>query len=521
MERYLLRIVTGICFFTVGITFSSANADDLIKVYREALRNDPIFAQAKSTWESQKMNLPIAEAGYLPQVSVTGNASRNYDLSNPPLTSFGPYSWQYGFSLSLSQPIFNLVVWSQIKGSDASVKAATATYLEAQQSLMQRTVTGYFSVLQAYDQLHYTIANRRAVWEQYVVSHEQYKAGIIAITNEYDARLNYDQVVAQQIAAQNNLNNQLENLRALTGHAYTALKELDGHLILSRPKPSDVNQWVKACAQQNYSLKAQNYTVLSAMEAIKQADAGADPQLSVQGSDAETHTADNPFLTAQQTQSLGLSLSYKPIQGGLVLASTQQARYNYATASGLLEQTYRQVVDQARSGFFNVFSDITRVKADKLSIVAAKDAVDAREAGLKVGTRTMIDLLAAYSSLYQAQQQLAADQYTYINNLISLKLAAGTLNLDDLEKINSMLGKSVHFPKQIDVAVMPTDKYDADITIGDYGDRNEQKKPPEEETIKNTMPNEVPIIKHEYTPVCTSLDCKVEPKPGQFWRNFL
>src|SRR3989338_574965 len=217
-------------FCVISVVSSPAFAIDLVQVYTQAIKSDPVFAQAQSNWESQKMQLPIAEAGYLPQITALGNADRVRTVYSPEVsTNVTSNTWQYGYSLSLTQPIFDYNQWTTIRGAQASVKSATATYIAAQQSLMQRTATTYFNVLEAYDQLRYTIANKRAVWQQYLTADEQFRVGVIAITDEYDARANYDQVVAQQLTAQNNLNIQLENLRDLTGKNYPVLAALRRH----------------------------------------------------------------------------------------------------------------------------------------------------------------------------------------------------------------------------------------------------------------------------------------------------
>lgn len=446
-----------------GVLVSSAlYPDDLMQVYHQAILSDQTFAQAQSRWQSQKMNLPIAIAGYLPQVTVTGNATRNHNVSHPVVSTLNGYTWQYDYQLTLSQPMFNLATWAAIRGASASVKAATATYLAAQQSLIQRTATAYFDVLQAYDQLRYTIANKRAVWQQFVTAREQFRVGLIAITDEYDARSRYDQVVAQQLAAQNNLNIRLENLREMTGHDYRSLTGLGKQLPLLRPQPDNIDQWVDVANQQNYAIKAQNYTVQAAMQTIKQTVAAGYPSLNLQGSYSDSHITDNPHnstgipnTTSQDQTELGLAVSYQPIQGGRVIASTKQARYNYVTASDQLEQTHRQVVNQTRSSFLSVLSYIGQVKADKESIASARNALAATEAGFKVGTRTMVDVLNDLTTLYQAQQQYANDQYSYINHIIALKEAAGTLSVNDLAEINAWLGKNLQFTQETSVAPMP------------------------------------------------------------------
>src|SRR3990167_784665 len=249
MKRYW--VCFAVIFLSPGVL-----AENLMQVYQQALKHDPIFAQAESTWHAQQMNLPIARAGYLPQVGLTGSAARQYNNVDPSYYQFSPsYSWQYAYNLTLTQPLFNYAVWSQIKGADATVKPATATYFAAQQSLMQRVAQAYFAILQAYDQLRYTIANKRAVWEQYLTAREQFRVGLIAITDEYDARSRYDQVVAQQISAQNNLNVQIENLRAITGQSYPSLKGLGKHLPLLAPVPNNMRQWIQLSKKQREDIR--------------------------------------------------------------------------------------------------------------------------------------------------------------------------------------------------------------------------------------------------------------------------
>lgn len=469
-----MRQLHWLLVIIAGFSPLSSFADDLVQIYNQAVKSDPVFAQAKSTWESQKLQFPIAQSQYLPHLAVAANVDKSDTQYSPNVsTNVNSYVWQYGYSLTLTQPIFNYTAWMTIRGASASVKSATAAYIAAQQALIQRTATAYFSVMQAYDQLRYIIANKRAVWQQFVTAREQFKVGLIAITDEYDAHSRYDQVVAQQIAAQNNLNDQLETLRAITGRYYGSLKGMADALPLTTPRPNNIDQWVDVAVKQNYNLISQAYNVQAAMEAIKQQLGGGYPTLGFEGSLADARTQNRPPgsgypLSSGTVQTmLGLQLSYQPIQGGLVSASIKQARYNYVTASGLMEQTHRQVVNNTRSNFLGVLSYISQVQADKQRIISAQNAVNATEAGLRVGTRTMADVLNDLTALYQAQQQYANDRYAYINSVISLKLAAGTLGIRDLEAINLWLKKDITFPSQLSVSRVPNEEMSEITTDGE------------------------------------------------------
>jgi len=432
----------------LGNTFPLvACAENLIQVYNQALESDETYAQAVANWHSAEMNLPIAESSYLTQVSINGNSSRNYSYYNPKsLSLIQDYNWQYGYALLITQPIFNLASWESIKSASATVKAATASFFASEQLLIQRTVTAYFAVLRAQNALKYVIANKEAVKKQLQASETKFKTGIIAITDVYDARSSLSQILAQQITAENNLDTALEALYIITGRYYTHLNGITKQLPLSTPIPANINQWVNIATKQNYNILTQKYNVISAMATIKQRDAASLPSLNFTGGYSQAKAVDNTNdRTTIENAALGLNLAYNPIQGGYVIATTKQALYNYLSAAAKLEDVHRQTVSQARTGFVGVMFSIDQIKTDKLRIVTARDALAATEAGLTVGTRTMVDVLSALTTLYQAQQKQEVDQYNYIDQLVALKAAAGTLSVSDVEKINSWLGEPVQF----------------------------------------------------------------------------
>lgn len=439
----------ALSFILISFIARIAYATSFLQVYAQAARSDPVFVKAEATWQSQKMNLPIARASYLPQLTITGNGARNYSFYDPPtLTIINDYNWTYGYGLTLTQPIFALATWDSIQTANAVVKAATASYLAAQQTLMQRTAQAYFDVLKSYEVLYYTIQNKNAVWHQYVTSEKKYKAGLIAVMDMYDAESRYDQVMAQEITARNILSDKIEDLHAITGHYYKVLDGFNDQIPLMLPRPQNKDAWTQVAVKQNYTLASQRFNVVAAMEKIKQQSAGDMPTLSFTGGFSEAMAEDNSNdQSAIDNATMGLNLSYSPIQGGLVYASTKQARYNYVAASAELNNTYRQVIAQTRNSYTGVIANYDRVNVDRFRIIAANKALIATEAGLKVGARTMVDVLNALTTLYQAQQQYVDDRYSYLSDFIDLKVAAGTLTQADLVQMNRWLTRSITLPK--------------------------------------------------------------------------
>jgi outer membrane protein len=72
-------------------------------------------------------------------------------------------------------------------------------------------------------------------------------------------------------------------------------------------------------------------------------------------------------------------------------------------------------------------------------VISAESALKATEAGFEVGTRTIVDVLDSTRNLYNAKRNLSSTRYGYVQNILSLKRAGGTISEEDLNNINQGL----------------------------------------------------------------------------------
>ncbi|KTD38675.1 outer membrane protein TolC [Legionella nautarum] len=455
MKKTLLCLL-----FAFGVPFMS-HATDLMDIYQQALDNDPLFKQAYSTYMSSSEAIPQARSALYPQVGIKGQISRNYEnvvTSGGSLVStYNSNQWQ----VNSSQALFNYQAWSKVQQAKASVKASQATFNDAAQNLILRTASAYFQVLLAKDTLNFAEAKKRANKRQFDQAEQRFKVGLDAITSVYEAKAAYDQSVAQVISSRNNQINQNENLRKLTNHVYEHLSPLrDSRIPLVKPEPDNVTEWVNTGLRQNYKLFSAKYRLLSSRENIKTQSAASWPTFALQGNATQTHIQSNInsnsttsfFVPSKQTTAnLAVAMNFPIFQGGLVEAKTRQAQYDFQTSSQLLEQTYRDVEVNSRIAFNTIIDGISKVKADRQTIISQQNSLESTEAQFQVGTRTMVDVVNAQQRLFEAQQQLASDQYNLINAFLNLKYLAGTLNVNDLEEVNSWLETTriTGFPPQI------------------------------------------------------------------------
>jgi outer membrane protein len=444
MKKFLQRCSV---IFSSILLFSSVYADDLWTVYQQAVVNDPTLMQADALRKANREALPQSASALLPSLNGAADTQSIHFSQPQTLNSGNGFVLQsaalnaHGYSLTLTQPLFNFQNWMQVRAASATSKQADATYNAALQDLIVRTATAYFNVLQAQDTLAYTNAQKKAVDDQLKQIHARYQVGMATMTDVYQAQANLDSLVAQSIAAQNNVANSFEGLKQITNRNYFSLDNLREPFPLISPQPDSAQTWIKSGECHNWSLLADHYASLSAKENIRVNYAGHFPTLNAVGTYQRGNNNELGFgpTGAQWKSTAGLQMSVPIFQGGLVVSKTRQAQDQYLAAADQMETTHRKVILQAQESFNNVISGISKIKADRATVISAQSALDSTNAGYKAGTKTILDVLSSVQNLYQAKASLSADQYNYLISTLTLKQAAGSLNAQDVLAINRWL----------------------------------------------------------------------------------
>jgi outer membrane protein len=438
----------------------AAQAADLIEVYQQAQTSDPTFLQAVAQRLSTKEGLPINIAALLPAITASinptvsrvGYAGSNFTRTSALTTGFvsprNVTERTYLLSLTASQTVFNFAQFSAVAQQYSLSKSADATLNAALQALMIRVSSAYFAVLQDEENLIYNDANKLANAEQLEQVKQQYNVGLKTITDVYTAQAAYDTAVSQYIQAETTLANDRENLRVITGKYYPQLDTLSDNFPLIKPTPANMETWVDKAQQQNWSIKASQYQVDASRQVIRQQFAGHLPTVAIQGTLSRQYVDNiNRYISFQNRvgpgttsdKAIGLVVTAPLFSGGSVVAQTNQAVYNFEVSQQSSELVIRNTINNTRQSYLNVISGISKVTADKQAIKSNISSLDGMEASYQVGTETLVDVLNQQQKLFQAQTQYATDRYAYVNNLLLLKQAAGTLSFEDLRAINSWL----------------------------------------------------------------------------------
>ncbi|AKE08750.1 Outer membrane protein tolC precursor [Serratia liquefaciens] len=454
--KKLLPLLIGL---SLGGFSAMSQAENLLQVYKQARESNPDLRKTAADRDAAFEKINEARSPLLPQLGL----SAGYTHTNGYRDSRDQNSDATSGSLALTQTIFDMSKWRALTLQEKTAGISDVTFQTSSQQLILDTATAYFNVLSAIDSLSYTQAQKQAVYRTLDQTTQRFNVGLVAITDVQNARSNYDTVLAAEVTARNTLDNALEKLRQVTGTFYPELASLNTDRF-STQRPEAVNNLLKEAESRNLSLLSARLSQDLAREQIRSAQTGYMPTIDFNASTAVSNTKNNgsrnstPDADIGQNK-VGLSFNMPLYSGGQTNSQVQQAQYNFVGASEQLESAHRNVVQTVRSSFNNVNASISSINAYKQAVVSAQSSLDAMEAGYQVGTRTIVDVLDATTTLYNAKQQLSSARYTYLINQLNIKFALGTLNENDLMLLNGALGKPISTSQ--DVVAPPTTAQDA------------------------------------------------------------
>lgn len=424
---------------SLALALPCARASDLLDVYRLAVRNDAQLQVAAQARLAVLQTRPESRAGLLPALNFNLDVNRTqYDNK---LNSTLDYATNQSYSLQLTQPLFDWAAWKRLSQADSRIAQADAEYAAARQDLMLRVAVRYFGVLKARSALEFVRADLKATRRQLEQARKRFRVGLSAITDVREAQARYDAVAAREIVARNALDSAREALEEITGVPIGRLDDLAGKLALVRPRPAVMKDWVDTALQHNLQVLARLRAVDVAQREIGVQRSGHYPKVDlVAGTQYLDQTAFGLFPLRQQQSSIGVEMRLPLFLGGAVTARTRQAAHLYSEAQDRLLQAQRATVRATRDAYRDVLAGIARVEALHQAVVSARTALQATEAGYKVGTRTIVDVLDFQRNLYSAESDYAAARYDYLVSTLRLKQAAGTLSADDLVRLNRDLG---------------------------------------------------------------------------------
>ena len=439
--KKLMKIKYLLAFLLPMATSVTANAESLLEVYQKALQSDPLIHEAEARRLASLEASPQARGLLLQQLNAGGSWTQGtrsgrtafqvpggIDVANTESETEA-----FGWGAELRQTIFR---WDQVVGlkqANKFVAKAEIDFEAAQQDLIVRVVIRYFEVLGAEDRLTSIHADRVAIARQLEQATQRFEVGLIAITDVQESQAAHDQSVAAEIEAKRELATARGFLQEITGEYVSMLSAPEEGFPLQSPNPADEGSWIDLALGQNLSLVSSRFDEEIARDEISFRRTGHYPTIDLvanyQSSDTDVtnQTVDGvafpDFEVDNTNDSIGIEFSLPIFAGGRTSSQVREAVYLHRASKEQLQRIARETERQTRDAYLGVLSEISRVNALEQAVKSSSTALEATQAGFEVGTRTIVDVLDSQRSLYIAITNFYQSRYTYIGNVLRLKLA--------------------------------------------------------------------------------------------------
>jgi outer membrane protein len=421
-----------------------AMAQNLTQLYESALAYDATYQSAKSQYEANLAKADQAKAGLYPTAGLAASINRsNIENTNVSPTRPGTTNpTSQNLTISASQPLYRPANLATASQGDKQIELAKTSLASAEQDLIVRVSQAYFDVLASKDSLAFVKAQKAAVAEQLASAKRNFEVGTSTITDTREAQARFDLVIAQEIAAENDLRVKKIALDQLVGKNNSEPKPIALPLALPAPSPSDVNAWVVLSEQEHPNIKAAQLALEVAQLETTKAQAGHKPTLDATASYGVNRSLNvQPGNNRANSATIGLAFNLPLFAGFATQNRIKETLQLEDKARNDLEGAKRSIAQATRTAYFGVVSGQGQVKALEAAEASSQSALDANKLGYQVGVRINIDVLNSQSQLFQTKRDLAKARYDVLVGGLKLRQANGTLKADDLNAVNTLLVK--------------------------------------------------------------------------------
>jgi len=418
-----------------------AQAQSLVDLYQSAKGFDAAYQSAKSQYEANLAKGEQARAGLLPSANLAMGASRTKLTSD--IESFERTYGNQNATLSASQPLYRPANVATAEQGKKQAELAQAQLLVADQDLIVRVSQAYFDVLAAQDNLNFVKAQKAAVAEQLASAKRNFEVGTATITDTREAQAKFDLVLAQEIAAENDLRVKKVALDQLAGKTAEP-KRVQLPVVLPAVTPDDVTAWVNQSEEVHPAIRQARLGLEVAQLETQKAQAGNKPTLDLTGSYNITKndgSSSSGLAYRTNVAAVGLSFNLPLFAGYAIQNRIKETLALEEKSRSDLESAKRNVAQATRTAFFGVQSGLGQVNALEAAEASSQSALDANKLGYQVGVRINIDVLNSQSQLFDTKAKLAKARYDVLVGGLKLRQANGSLKEDDLQSLNNTLVK--------------------------------------------------------------------------------
>ena len=412
----------------LGGAGAPALAESLPGALVRAYQGNPVLNSERARQRGTDENVPVALAGYRPQLLAQLSASligvRNL---MPGGDSQSTLLKGWGAGLTLNQTLFNgFKTANSVRQAESQVRSGRETLRNVEQSVLLDAVTAYMNVLGNQSLVEAQRINVTFLDQTLATTRRRLAAGDVTPTDVAQAEARLSRGRADLNAAEVNLAVSQATYEQVVGTPPGRLVAADP---IDRLLPRLREEAVAAARRENPSVLAATFDLDTAQYAIHVAESALYPTLGLQGN-VQTSTNQDVTLGTTRTDQAGVmsTLNVPIYDGGQAAAQVRQSKE-------LLTQTRMQLDQVRRQADTAVVAAWVTNEGARISLAAADSEVRAATIALQgvqkeaqAGQRTTLDVLNSQQDLIGAKARFINAQRDRVVASYTLLAAVGRLD---------------------------------------------------------------------------------------------
>jgi outer membrane protein len=427
----LLPLLAGLPLLSAA----PALAQTLEQSLSAAYQTNPTLLDERARLRAVDEQLPQAEGGWRPTVTLTGSIGYSRTETTPgatlpdgrvlvgtpgPAVDLTPKTGTAQFV----QPLYRGGrTTASIEQAKAAIQGERARLVTAEQSVLLDAATTFFTVVNSQANLDLQNSNEQVLRRQLDAVNDEFRVGTVTRTDVSQAEARLAGAIAARIAAEGTLAAAKQTFQRITG--------LVPGTLVAPPQPTallpkTVEEARNLAATDNPSVVAAQFDENAARSAITVTRSQLLPQLNLIGtysfvnqSQASVHQQDQAQVVAQ--------LSVPLYEAGVVYSQVRQAKQTAGQRKVDIDLNRRSAIESATTAFFNLQSANAQRQSLQAAIRADEIALEGVRQEASVGSRTVIEVLNAEQELLNAQTSLVNSDRTALTNAYQLLAAVGRL----------------------------------------------------------------------------------------------
>ncbi|MGQ0697437.1 MAG: TolC family outer membrane protein [Panacagrimonas sp.] len=417
----------------------------LIQVYADALVNNAAFRARLAQVEASNQVERQAKGQLYPQFGV----SAGYDYIDEKISGdffgFPDVESEDDFdrkiiAVSLTQGIYRPDVWLSLDQAELGHALARFQLDSDEDMLLLDVAKTYFEVLSARDLEELAKAEQDALGRQLEQAQSRHAAGLLIDADLADARAQVSLSDARILQARAARLAAVSALELIAGKSYPVLKVLPEGMVLARPNPPDMAQWVERAREQNLAVLGARISAQIAELEVQKSRKLHWPKVNLTATGYQLDAGGGATGERDETEGrIGVKVDLPLYSGGSISAKVAESEANYQAALAEVDGAIGVAVRDTQIAFLETTTGIREVPARRDAVIAARLSDTATTNAFEAGTRTTADVLRVIRARYEAERDYSEARYEFVLDSLRLKQAAGNLTNADLMAFDRLL----------------------------------------------------------------------------------